>query len=194
MRGYTVRKKRKTWTTRKVVQIDGSKTGKRKYHRGHVVEGQYVFGGIEQYSQKCLIVTVEDRTEATLVSHIHEWVEPGTTIVHDCWKDYVNLEKYGYEHKTVNHSVEFVNSESYDTNKIEGHWRQMKVSLPTHGKKRNITLHILLNLFGVTWTVRRTCSLCFKRTLQAFINLKIRTKRQWGTIEHAQASAFLFWP
>ena len=136
MRGYTVRKKRKTWTTRKVVQIDGSKTGKRKYHRGHVVEGQYVFGGIEQYSQKCLIVTVEDRTEATLVSHIHEWVEPGTTIVHDCWKDYVNLEKYGYEHKTMNHSVEFVNSEGYDTNKIEGHWRQMKVSLPTHGKKK----------------------------------------------------------
>ena len=136
MRGYTVRKKRKTWRTRKVVRIDGSKTRKRKYHRGHVVEGQYVFGGIEQYSRKCFIVTVEDRTEATLVSHIHEWVEPGTTIVHDCWKGYVNLEKYGYEHKTVNHSVEFVNSESYDTNKIEGHWRQMKVSLPTHGKKK----------------------------------------------------------
>ena len=39
-------------------------------------------------------------------------------------------------HKTVNHSVEFVNSEGYDTNKIEGQWRQMKVSLPTHGRKK----------------------------------------------------------
>jgi len=120
----------------KVVQIDESKIGKRKYHRGHVVEGQWVFGGIEQDSRKCFIVTVEDRTEATLVSHIQEWVEQGTTIVSDCWKGYVNLEKYGYEHKTVNHSVEFVNEEGYDTNKIEGQWRQMKVSLPTHGRKK----------------------------------------------------------
>ena len=120
----------------KVVQIDESKIGNRKYHRGHVVEGQWVFGGIEQDSRKCFIVTVEDRTEATLVSHIQEWVEQGTTIVSDCWKGYVNLEKYGYEHKTVNHSVEFVSPEGYDTNKIEGHWRQMKVSLPTHGRKK----------------------------------------------------------
>ena len=120
----------------KVVQIDESKIGKRKYHRGHVVEGQWVFGGIEQESRKCFIVTVEDRTEATLVSHIQEWVEQGTTIVSDCWKGYVNLGKYGYEHKTVNHSVEFVSPEGYDTNKIEGHCRQTKVSLPTHGRKK----------------------------------------------------------
>ena len=41
----------------KVVQIDESKIGKRKYHRGHV-EGQWVFGGIEQDYQKFFIVTV----------------------------------------------------------------------------------------------------------------------------------------
>lgn len=101
----------------------GRKQGKENIIVDTLLKASMFLGGIEQYSQKCLIVTVEDRTEATLVSHIHEWVEPGTTIVHDCWKDYVNLEKYGYEHKTVNHSVEFVNSEGYDTNKIEGHWR-----------------------------------------------------------------------
>jgi len=32
----------------KFVQIDESKIGKRKYHRGHMVEGQWVFGGIEK--------------------------------------------------------------------------------------------------------------------------------------------------
>ena len=32
----------------KTVQIDESKIGKRKYHRGHIVEGQWVFGGIEE--------------------------------------------------------------------------------------------------------------------------------------------------
>ena len=32
----------------KIVQIDESKFGKRKCHRGHRVEGQWVFGGIEE--------------------------------------------------------------------------------------------------------------------------------------------------
>jgi hypothetical protein len=31
-----------------VVEIDGSKLGKRKYHRGHRVEGVWVVGGIER--------------------------------------------------------------------------------------------------------------------------------------------------
>lgn len=120
----------------KLVQIDESKIGKRKYHRGHVVEGQWVFGGIEEDSRKCFIATVEDRTEKTLLTLIQEWIKPGTTIVSDCWKGYINLEKHGFLHKTVNHSVEFVNDEGYHTNKIEGHWRQMKASLPTHGRKK----------------------------------------------------------
>lgn len=51
----------------KVVQIDESKVGKRKYHRGHRVEGQWVFGGIEEDSRRCFMVPVEDRSEATLL-------------------------------------------------------------------------------------------------------------------------------
>lgn len=38
----------------KVVQIDKSKFGKRKYHGGHLVEGQWVFGGIESDSHSSL--------------------------------------------------------------------------------------------------------------------------------------------
>ena len=33
------------------VQIDASKIGKRKYHRGHYVEGQWIFGGIDEESR-----------------------------------------------------------------------------------------------------------------------------------------------
>ena len=54
-----------------------------------------------------------------------KWIKPGTIIVSDCWKAYYNLEKYGYTHRTVNHSKEFVNIDAYDgdhINKIEGHW------------------------------------------------------------------------
>ena len=78
-----------------------------------------------------------DEAEATLLQVIKDWIKPGTTIVSDCWKAYVNLEKHGYIHKTVNHSMEFVNEEGFHTNKIEGHWRQMKAKLPTHGRKKD---------------------------------------------------------
>ena len=78
----------------KVVQIDESKVGKRKYHRGHRVEGQWVFGGIEEDSRRCFLVAVEDRSEATLLPIIQDWIEPGTLIVSDCWKSYHNLDKY----------------------------------------------------------------------------------------------------
>ena len=70
----------------KVVQIDESKFGKRKYHRGHHVEGQWVFGGIEEDSRKCFLVAVEKRDEQTLLPIIQKWIEPGTIIVSDCWK------------------------------------------------------------------------------------------------------------
>ena len=44
------------------VEIDESKFGKRKYYRGHRVEGQWVFSGREKYNKKkVLMVPVKDR-------------------------------------------------------------------------------------------------------------------------------------
>ena len=63
------------------MQIDESKFGKRKYHQGHHVEGQWVFGGTEQDSRKCFLVTVERRDEETLLPIIQKWIAPGTIIV-----------------------------------------------------------------------------------------------------------------
>lgn len=59
------------------VQIDESKVGKRKYHGGHLVEGQWVFSGIEEASRKCFVSAVENRTEKTLVALIQKWIKPG---------------------------------------------------------------------------------------------------------------------
>ena len=71
-----------------------------------------------------------------LLNLIKEWVSPGTVIVLDGWKTYANLGKHGYIHKTVNHSIEFVNKEGFHTKKIEGCWQQMKAKLPTHARKK----------------------------------------------------------
>ena len=69
----------------KVVEIDESKFGKRKYHRGHHVEGQWVFGGYERGSGQVFMVAVEERGRDTLLPIIKEWIEPGTTVISDYW-------------------------------------------------------------------------------------------------------------
>ena len=51
----------------KVVEIDESKFGKRKYHKGTRVDGCWVFGGIERESKKLFLTTVPDRSSATLI-------------------------------------------------------------------------------------------------------------------------------
>ena len=120
------------------MEIDESKFGKRKYHGGHHVEGQWVFHGIEEDSRRSFMAAVEKRDEATLLPLIRKHIGKGTTIVSDCWKAYINLEKHGYEHQTVNHSKEFVNNVGFHTNKIEGHWRQAKSKLPSFGVRKSM--------------------------------------------------------
>ena len=101
------------------------------------MEGQWVFGGIEQESRKCFMIAVDKRDEATLLPLIKRWIEPGTIIISDCWKAYCNLEKHGYTHRTVNHSQELVNEQGDSTNKMEGHWRQAKVKLPPFAVRKH---------------------------------------------------------
>ena len=68
------------------VEIDESKFGRRKYHRGHRVEGQWVFGGYERETGNVFMVPVENRSADTLLAIIKEWIKPGSTIISDCWK------------------------------------------------------------------------------------------------------------
>ena len=117
------------------VEIDESKFGKRKYHKGHKVEGQWVFGGHEKYNKKQIfMIPVPNRKESTLIPIIKRWIKPGTIIHSDCWKAYSKLSALGYTHVTVNHSKEFVNKESAAcTNSIESDWRHAKLQMPSYG-------------------------------------------------------------
>ena len=88
----------------KIVEVDESKFGRRKYHRGHTVKGQRVFGGVERESGRTFLVPVPDRNADTLVAIIRDSIEPGTTVISDCWGAYRNLNSQGFTHHTVNHS------------------------------------------------------------------------------------------
>ena len=135
----------------KVVEIDESKFGKRKYYKGRRKDGVWVFGGIERDSKNCFLTTVEDRNADTLIPIIKGNVLPGTTIISDCWKSYSRLSEEGYTHQTVNHSKECVNKETgAHTNTIESTWRAVKTSLPKHG-----TIKSLYDTYFVEYIFRK---------------------------------------
>jgi transposase-like protein len=111
----------------KTVEIDESKFGKRKYHRGRKVDGQWVLGFIERESGRVVLQAVETRDKATLLPIIKRWIKPGTTIISDLWKSYDCLKNEGYNHLTVNHSKNFKDPVTGAcTNRIESTWRAVK--------------------------------------------------------------------
>lgn len=72
----------------KINLLDESMFVKRKYHWGHHVEGQWVFGGIEENSRKCFLVAFKRHDENTLRPIIQKCIAPGTMIVSDISKTY----------------------------------------------------------------------------------------------------------
>lgn len=72
-----------------VVEVDESKFGKRKYHRGHRVEGVWVVGGVERTEErKMFLVSVPDRCKDTLHLILKNFIKPGSIIHTDMWKGY----------------------------------------------------------------------------------------------------------
>uniref|UniRef100_A0A1X7V8Z4 ISXO2-like transposase domain-containing protein n=1 Tax=Amphimedon queenslandica TaxID=400682 RepID=A0A1X7V8Z4_AMPQE len=68
----------------KVVEVDESKFGKRKFNRGLRVDGQWVFGGIERGLKRCFMVTLQDRSVATLIPLIKKYILQGTKVITNC--------------------------------------------------------------------------------------------------------------
>lgn len=91
----------------RTVEIDESKFGKRKFHRGHQVDGQWVFGGIERETGRVFLEVVPGRSAEILVPIIKKWIEPGTTIISDCWKAYDCLQSQGFQHLKVKYNPSF---------------------------------------------------------------------------------------
>jgi ISXO2-like transposase domain len=132
-----------------MVQIDESKFGKRKYNRGHPVDGVWILGGVEiTPERKIFLKVINNRNANTLVEIITSHVRTGSIIVTDCWRGYSRLGLFGYEHKTVNHSEVFVNEEGFHTNNIEGTWSSLKRNTSARNRTENL---IKGKLFEYIW-------------------------------------------
>jgi transposase-like protein len=111
------------------VQIDESLFGgRRKYNRGdhHIHTKWWVFGIIEERSNRCVMWLVDKRNKSTLLPIIKRHIRPGTTIKSDEWGAYGSLDRDGFEHLTVNHSVRFVSDTGVHTQAIEALWSRVK--------------------------------------------------------------------
>ena len=78
---------------RKTVEFDESMFGhKRKYNRGRVSEGAWVFGMVQRGSDRALTFRVPDRTRETLVTRLlQEFIQPGTMILSDKFNNNNNI-------------------------------------------------------------------------------------------------------
>ncbi|XP_045509270.1 uncharacterized protein LOC123704820 [Colias croceus] len=115
----------------KIVQIDESKFGVRKFNKGRRVEGHWVLGLIEDGSEDLRLEVCPDniRSAEVLVPLIKKHVLEGTTIHTDFWRAYDCLAEHGYIHKKVNHSDPdnpFVAPDGTHTQRIEAQWRVVK--------------------------------------------------------------------
>jgi hypothetical protein len=129
-----------------VVEIDESKFGKRKYQRGHRVDGVWVFGAIEQGGDKRIkLTTVSDRRKETLEYVLTESVASDSVIHSDCFRSYSGLQEKFTAHSTVNHSVNFKDPiTGVHINSIEGSWAAIKASIPPRKRTRsNVDLYLV---------------------------------------------------
>lgn len=116
------------------VEIDESYYFHRKYHRGQIHAGKWVFGGIERGSGRCFTEVVPRRDAATLLPLIQRHILPGSRIISDMWAAYANVNQINngvYLHDTVNHTLNFVDpvDDSIHTQNIEGMWAHAKRKL-----------------------------------------------------------------
>lgn len=90
---------------------------------------QWVFGLVERRRGIAVLVVVDKRDAATLLPIILQYVAPGTRIHSDEWAAYRGLTALGYDHRTVNHSVEFVAADVTHTQTIESTWGKVRARL-----------------------------------------------------------------
>ena len=166
----------------KTVEIDDSKIGRSKYSRGHPVQGQWVFGGVERRSGRTFPVPVPDRTADILTAIIRDWIEPSTTVISDCWGAYRDIDSLRYTHRTVNHSLYFVDPDTGDhTNNIESTWPRLKVFLVPYNRAEDCCYHFAHYTFAAR---------CKAQGIPPFLQfLHIVASTDWSRVQLTPSSA-----
>jgi transposase-like protein len=128
-----------------IVEVDESKFGKRKFQRGHHVEGVWVLGMVERTKERKIKLTVvDDRSKLTLQEKLRSNINMESIIYTDGWKGYNGLGLIFSSHNSVNHSLFFKDPfTGVHTNTIEGNWSGIKPKIsPRKRTKEGISLYL----------------------------------------------------
>ena len=115
-----------------IVQVDESQfSHKPKHHRGRAAENPFWVFGIVDTSFKPSVgfmEIVENRGAEILLPIIQSVVRPGSIVHSDEWRSYRQIQgRTGLSHRTVNHSINFVEPiTGVHTQNIESYWNVKK--------------------------------------------------------------------
>jgi IS1 family transposase len=151
-----------------VVEIDEAQIGRRKSHKGRKRNEVWVFGAVVRgtHHQKSFMKIVKNRKKETLQKIIEKNINKQVRlVVSDGWASYDNLNAAGFNHKSVNHSINFVspNDKEVHTQTIEGYWKHLRSFLNKNCSYKRKHLANFLNEF----IFRRNASDCFECILSA---------------------------
>ncbi|KAG0442415.1 hypothetical protein DMUE_0281 [Dictyocoela muelleri] len=129
-----------------IVEGDESHLVHRKYNRGRLLKDIWVLGFVERTPQKRIIMLpIIKRKKSVLNFLTLLFVKKKSKIYTDKWGGYSELKNLGYQHKTVNHSENFVDPESNcHTNTIEANWSSLKRGIPISLRRRKYINAFLL--------------------------------------------------
>lgn len=122
-----------------IVEIDETKLGKRKYNKGHHVEGVWVLVGVERsVERKVFMCELENRKKETLIPLIERFVLPGSIVHTDCFKSYEKIStELGLVHGTVNHKLGYKDKiTGVHTNTVEGTNNALKMAIKPRNRSK----------------------------------------------------------
>ena len=153
------------------VEVDESLFVRRKFNVGRLRREQWVVGGVCRETNECFLYAVDNRNAETLTGVITSSIRPGSTIVTDCWRGYLNIESIpnmSYTHLTVNHQQNFVDpTTGAHTNTVEGMWSMAK----QRAKRRNGLHKSFVDSYLCEFMYRRRHSNVFSSILQDIATL-----------------------
>ncbi|KAG0423760.1 hypothetical protein DMUE_6128 [Dictyocoela muelleri] len=131
----------------KIVEVDETAVTKRKFHKGRKVGNLWCVGGIERDTKESFFSITEKRNQEMLVKILKDNIAPGSIIITDEWRGYLNISKFEYIHKTVCHKTNFIDTKdsTIHTQTIEATWRWLKcyIKLYSSNIRKNLKWYIL---------------------------------------------------
>ncbi len=121
----------KTLPLKGEVEADETYIGGRTYHgpRGRGAHNKTIVFAMAERGGSIVSKVIENVRKHTLQPIICDTVKEGSTINTDELKSYVGLNKEGYIHRRVNHSMGQYVDGTCHVNSVEGFWARLKLSI-----------------------------------------------------------------